>query len=407
MPPDEANHAIRDGDLRIVYIAGKRGVYKLFPDSGEIFLMKGIEADEIAHMVGYGALSRRVVPVLVAVELILTPKVKTGYSALDANYAFRHYKPGVGWTLRRGPVDTATWAGVRASKFSPDKWAIWGSGGNPLTQVPLYVSSDAGVTWQHVDLPKLGNAANIEIANVMWSPATDDVLFVAASPYKGNADQSAAVFYGNPFTAMNGYHAVPQFARNGRWQASGALEDGRFYGRTYQGGGVSAHPKYRILMEPNGALVFKTLSDLEIENKNTVTQVGSAIIMSNVSKTYRTLNYLASDVSYLMDLPGGNQMVSTADHKVFIGDGDGVREMQTPLDAPTIVTATGGGHTTQAIGVDSQTRSTVVAMQFYGPNYSPAFYVYSGATWEEFDQSEAFDGQWINRNTIEVIVRGA
>jgi hypothetical protein len=75
--PDVANHAIRDGNYPIVYIAANGGLYKYFPDSGEIHLMKAIEATDQGYMVGYAGLTK--LPVITGIlELVVMPILPTG-----------------------------------------------------------------------------------------------------------------------------------------------------------------------------------------------------------------------------------------------------------------------------------------------------------------------------------------
>lgn len=57
--PDEPQHAVRDGDYRVIYVVGKKGLYKFFPDSAHIAMMKPVDvgAGEQGYMVGYGMLT--------------------------------------------------------------------------------------------------------------------------------------------------------------------------------------------------------------------------------------------------------------------------------------------------------------------------------------------------------------
>ena len=53
MAPDVPQHAIRDGDYRLIYVTGAKGLYKMFPDAAQIVMFKPVAAGEQGYMAGY------------------------------------------------------------------------------------------------------------------------------------------------------------------------------------------------------------------------------------------------------------------------------------------------------------------------------------------------------------------
>lgn len=181
MTVDTAQHAIRDGDYRVIYITANRAVYKYFPDTNELVTLLSFAPGEQGHQAGYAGLNR---PRLQAELLLLTTGVTPG-----GPY---HYTAAAGWVAKNTGLP-AGWHWLRSavSPNDPNKWLIQGNstadhptkydivGGSIKAKgtaaSPLWYSTDAGATWSQVALqhPFLtsytaGTFSMADIGGVAW-----------------------------------------------------------------------------------------------------------------------------------------------------------------------------------------------------------------------------------------------
>lgn len=415
--PDTANHAVRDGDLRIVYVAGDLGLYKLFPDTGEIALMMPVDVGEKGYMVGYAALTRRIVPVPVNIEFVLTPIKPAGYGYTDARYVFRHYRPELGWRTFAPPIAGKDWGGVRAAPHAPNTWITWVSNGtDPAAAV--FRSDDQGATWAPIPLAMPSGTTSVRIQYVGWSPHAPDFLWIACSPHTGVVSEHASINYGAPGTTLSLLTVTTHGTRHGGWLAAGVMENGTFYGRSIQGGGlVSSRVYKRVVVDTTGSYLTNVTTDTIVPGGSAVHNVpGSTVALlfadsafpDGSNNIWRTANYIAGDIHDTGAVVGTNQAAVTADARVFIGGSNdqGVRELTNPLTAPVVVSAFGDGLPTQAIASDAQTRTAVAALSLR--SVDSVFFVYADGVWNEFGVEAAdVPRSWVRSTTVEVIVREA
>lgn len=409
--PDRANHAIRDGDLPIVYISGDKGLYKFFPDSGQIALMKAVAGDEIAYMAAYGSLTRRTLPIAIAVELVFLPAVPQGSSMTNTKYVIRHYKLDGTVVNIVPPVASVQWTGIEVSPFNPDKWVIWssthGPSGNPL----LFITSNAGTSWTQVMLPVSTPQHGLGIHFVYWSRHTDNFLWVAASPSNeitGGTSRSISAYYGNPTSSMNRVNVVVSGARFGYWAVAGVADNGTFYGRTVAGGSLSKTYK-RVIIDATGSYILNEATTLVIPSSTSLFVPGTAtFLFANPTSLWRLPNYLIGEVSDTGMVMDTNLATVTATTRVFLGgsENNGVREILSPLGTPSIAPAPviGPGLPSQAIAVDPSTRSVVAALSIRTPSQLYLF-VFNGTEWQELSLAELIDANWVWPNDFAVIVR--
>jgi len=147
-PNNVANHAIRDPELDIVYVATNGGLVKYFPLMGSGIVMKECLPGEVGYMVGYdGTPGRRV-----KAEIIVGTA-----SAENTRDGIWHYKDGA-WLKKTPPLPDIKWQIVRGRPKSPDHWVILGTSGSrrlddipfPPTNLHIYETLDAGGTWQEL-----------------------------------------------------------------------------------------------------------------------------------------------------------------------------------------------------------------------------------------------------------------
>lgn len=76
-PTNTINHAIRDGDFRLIYVAAKNGLYKYFPDVNQFVVFKAALSGEEGLMVGYAGLAE-IVPAIDPTRPGAQPPVQAG-----------------------------------------------------------------------------------------------------------------------------------------------------------------------------------------------------------------------------------------------------------------------------------------------------------------------------------------
>lgn len=167
MPADTPQHAIRDGELPIIYVAANGGLYKLFYQAGRIELMKAVQPGEQGHMVGYAGLSVPATPTR-GFELVILP-----FGATGTQDRIWHYLPGSGWIERTPPVSGRKWRGITIARNNPAKWLIWGDGNTSTLNAQsltsrngqivgvddylpaFWLTTDSGATWSAYNVPSL------------------------------------------------------------------------------------------------------------------------------------------------------------------------------------------------------------------------------------------------------------
>lgn len=411
--PDTANHAVRDGDLRIVYIAGAKGLYKLFPDSGEIAMMYPVAVGEQAYMVGYAALTRRVVPIPVEVELILAPNKPQGYGYGDPQYVFRHYTLAGGWVNIVPPVASTPWGGVLAAPFAPDTWVTWATGGRP-SDAAVWLTENAGATWTALSLSDDGDTNSVTIRHIAWSRHAANFLWIAADHNTGSVNNRAQLYYGDPTAGMNRIDVDSGIgSRYGGWHAAGVMNTGHFVGNYRTNNSV----RKRVVVETTGSYVVNTTSPNLIPGSSLIVHViGSTVALALANSPFpdgnkniwRTDNFLANDfVDTGVEL-STIRAASTIEGRVFVGGTgtEGVREILNPITSLNVNTVYAPGEDVQGISTDAQTKTIAVAAAFAPPNQTPAFFIFDGTEWSTFDVGEdTFNGNWVNTNAFDVIVR--
>lgn len=128
--PDEPQHAVRDGDYRVIYVVGKKGLYKFFPDSAHIAMMKPVDVvgGEQGYMVGYGQLTT--FPPAGGVRILIPTNASASPGGL---WILEVAEPGSSlptrWVLKNGA------AGANALPAGWDWWQVAASptNGNTIT----------------------------------------------------------------------------------------------------------------------------------------------------------------------------------------------------------------------------------------------------------------------------------
>jgi hypothetical protein len=221
MAADLPMHAVRDGDVRVIYVVGNRGgLYKFWPDTNEIMLMKGINyPTEAGHMVGYAGLAEYVAPAGTAEILVPT----SGWSSPGGVWNYL-----TGELLNNGLPAGEGWIDLKANWADPNEWLLLAgiaqqvAGTNILTPLgnhPLWYTADAGANWQAIPLTQttinFGTWNNYEaLTSIVWSRAVAGDWFImgssqdnAASYWHGNADTFIAGFTTRPWERT--YRAAP------------------------------------------------------------------------------------------------------------------------------------------------------------------------------------------------------
>lgn len=232
MAADLPKHAIRDGDYRVIYVVGHKGLYKYFPDANYIAMMKNIDfaGGEVGQMVGYGALTT--FPPAGGVRVLIPTRDTSpgGLWILD-NIA----NASTAWILKNGGASTGganplpegwEWHGVAASPVSGKVILLLGHKiGNEITATamfptgmivdsvdnvsPMWLTIDGGDNWHPVPLPApylySGNTSgwrNWDESTYLTFSDTGTPLLFALTYGVGNFDlPGLAQWWGNP-TAM-------------------------------------------------------------------------------------------------------------------------------------------------------------------------------------------------------------
>lgn len=207
--PTSVNHMIRSGNEdRVVYLAGGNGggtiggVLKWIPNVLAPSYIRRTGSRSV-RMVGYGV---PVVPAASGVELIVPPWGGSGIS--DTIWYFR---PAVGWLGLTPPVAGAYWRGIAASPLNPDLWLLTGnstpnatdlvaSGGYVKmadgTHSPLWLSTDAGQTWQAVTLPSDRPNFLLSSMPAAWRDDAADSWILGGRPYTAGVSTDGSLWYG-------------------------------------------------------------------------------------------------------------------------------------------------------------------------------------------------------------------
>lgn len=401
--PDRANHAIRDGDLPIVYIAGDKGLYKFFVDSGEIAMMKAVAegGSELGYMVGYGALTRKEMPIPVNIELVFSPSIPQGQSSSSLNNAFYHYKPDGTVTVRAAPISGKRWRGVSVNKYNPDKWLAWYMNASGDSEV--YLSVDAGVTWTRVILSNRTNYNAHLITKVEWSPHAPDFAWITGIT-AGGSSSSLALWYGDPAASMVRFDPYTDNRSNAAWYYSVVLNNGSIIARGRTGGFSKIY--WRITVEPTGNVVHNSNSSAfggwVTANSGVNLPDSTAVIVANFDPNntgnrnlFFTSNYLVSEPIDTGQVSGSTSIAGIADGHVYLGNnGQGIIEVNTPFTAPTIGAVVYNG-AIDGVQSDDQTKTVIAgAANRTGPGLTVA--IKSGTEWEELALGTLIPFGWAN-----------
>lgn len=178
MASDLPKHAIRDGDYRVIYVVGHKGLYKYFPDANYIAMMKNIDfaGGEVGQMVGYGALTT--FPPAGGVRILIPTTIAAIPGGLWVHTVAKDTTgTNVGtWVLKNGasgpnPLPSGwQWHNVAASPKNGNTIALYGfsvNDGNRPTdwfpsgfvqdtasgKSPLWLTNDGGDNWFECPLP--------------------------------------------------------------------------------------------------------------------------------------------------------------------------------------------------------------------------------------------------------------
>jgi hypothetical protein len=215
MPSDTPQHAIRDGEFRLVYVTGNKGLYKYFPDTNQILMFKPAGEGNQGHMAGYAGYGG---PPKGIMELIVTNyEVST---AADAPIGTRHV-PDVGW-LRFGLSNSLApgvkrWTSPSSNRFNPDELLVlahetWGLnvsegkivGSGPTCQVCAGPTCDEAKIWYSPD------------GGENWVPFLNVTL---------NLPSSIAPTGTNPGVTFRAHKIMWDHVVDGRWAMVGAFDN--------------------------------------------------------------------------------------------------------------------------------------------------------------------------------------
>lgn len=422
MAPDQANHAVRDGDYPIVYIAGDLGgLYKYFPDSGEIYLMQPIDSDagERGLMVGYAALTR-VPPVAGILELVVMP---TAASSLDK---VAHFVPGDGWILKNPPATHRPWSDVTISSRQPDNWVAYTKETRSWGSQDLFASGTNGNSWVRVDLEESGS--NVIVYFAQWSPHADNFLWVAGRTAGGGVEGSADVWYGNPFSGeLNRINVISPPRRHTGFYGIAVMENGTLLLRGRTGGSLDqTWPVYNVA--PDGTVT--SLGGVSV-NQQAGHQVIGLIGTNNTLALYGADHSLFKATHYnerdMVDT--GTNVHTPADSFNVPAEGSrgyidviqgmryfvarpntataGIFELTNPFGSPSLLPSYGQGYPVGSVRADQQSRTALAAMsKRTGQGVGQAlFYVFTEGAWSEMNGPAEASPADLSAFALEPIVR--
>lgn len=227
--PDEPQHAVRDGDYRVIYVVGKKGLYKFFPDSAHIAMMKPVDVDagEQGYMVGYGALTT--FPPAGGIRILIPTRNNTSPGGLWI-LTFGADGGGSTWVLKNGAAGANPlpagwdWHNVAASPKNGNTICMYGTSSGASVhptaswpdgfmqdasnnKSPLWMTNDGGDNWFELPLPapiiNQMDGAHIDY-NQVWLTYNDGntpLLFaqvIGTGNFFGVPEPSAVMWWGNP-----------------------------------------------------------------------------------------------------------------------------------------------------------------------------------------------------------------
>lgn len=425
MPADEATHAIRDGNYPIVYVTGKYGgLYKYFPDSHEIHLMKGIVGGEQGHMVGYAGLNY-VIPVQGILEIVLLPVVPQGGTP-DAHDRIHHFVPGNDWAAKMPPEAKRDWTGISISPHDPNKWIIWANYARAPGDQCVYVTDNNGDTWTRVAMggaTSVGAYGEQSFPRFEWSRHTPDFVWGLCSVKVGSVEYRGDVMYGNPFTELGRQQNIIPGKRNAKWFSMSIQENGDVHVR-----GGSRNPYPGAWLEPGSPPAVHTFTVIPsgepyamevislIATENQIGTVGGAGNGPNhfiyKQESYKSGAMLSTGTPNPVD--GGGEankfgaIAVTQGMRYWLGkhnDTRGVQELTNPFASPSILTSYGEGYAVDAVRPDMQTRTTLIATSRRDGAGQITIYVFAAGTWSTMAGPEGFPPGAISSQAYEPIVR--
>ena len=165
---ETAQHALMDPDDPIVYLATfgsvQGSVYKYFPLADQLSRFYQPAAGQQAHRIGLGA------PAVAPIRLLIP-------SVADGRRGVWELALAGGWTLHTSGLPALAWSGVAVDPTYPQRWLLWYVGGAVVSGVvrqsgvsPLWITSDAGATWESIALTMPGVADGVQVSlRVIWS----------------------------------------------------------------------------------------------------------------------------------------------------------------------------------------------------------------------------------------------
>lgn len=419
MAPDQANHAIRDGDFPLVYIAGEHGLYKYFADSGVVALMKSIdyEAGERGLMVGYAALSKK--PAIAGIlELVVMPTT-TGYDKIA------HFVPGDGWIAKTPPAPNRPWTDINISKLDANKWVAYTNQLRPWGSQDIFVSNTNGVSWTRLLLNE--HRDNVELAFAGWSPHADNFLWVAGrASSNSSVDGYADVWYGDPFAGELARIQIIAPTRHSRFYGVAIMENGDILLRGRTGGSISStYPVYTVT--PAGVVSSLGGANISMQTGHQVIGlIGTDNILGvfgKVHELYKAVDYhavnlddtgLALDATSDFNVPASGSrgyLEVLQGMRYFVGRPNvpttGIREITNPFASPSVLPSYGAGYPVGSVRADMQSRTALAAMskragQGLGGSL---FYVFSEGAWAEMAGPDDALPADLSDTALEPIVR--
>jgi hypothetical protein len=419
--PDVANHAIRDGNYPIVYIAANGGLYKYFPDSGEIHLMKAIEATDQGYMVGYAGLTK--LPVITGIlELVVMPILPTGGITSDQDW-IRHFVPGDGWLKKTPPAAGQIWKDINISKLNPNNWLAYVGHPQykPWGEQNIFVSNTNGASWTRVEMEEADDASKqVTIYHAGWSPHAADTLWIAARAEPPGAGGVADAWYGNPFTGP--LTRIPLISgSNAQWYGAAIAENGDYILR-----GRKTNSVYENYYVPPGGPGVFTGSQPPHGFQQITALIGTNNILgvAGVDHTlYKAEHYnlgamettgtdLADESTFGAPQNGhrGYLEVLTGMRYFHARSHDqtaGIVEITNPFASPSVLPSYGQGFPVGSVRADMQSRTTLAAMSKRSTQTTgqALFYIFSGGAWSEMAGPEDGNPHGMSEFALEPIVR--
>jgi RHS repeat-associated protein len=317
----------------------------------------------------------------VGVGLVLLPSsAPSGY-----DYIW-HYQDGV-WSKTRPPLAGQSWRWIAADPTDPQRWLlliqpIYGTFYNISGSVrtyygdqALWLTRDAGVTWQAVDVTASGSS--IDIARVEFDPYRPGSWQITGHIDNHPTDDTAiwrgTLDHQESFTALPSpvycYHELSSFAPGIHGETILYGLSGTSCGSAWQRRGIAyvAPEDTTInvagsLLVGNGVYAPPILSYLERLPGTSPAVVAADPVSSSL---YATTDYHSVQVTpQITGTIQGNFVTAAQDAVFALGTSTGVLQIDDALGSPTVTTVAGASDIMSYVRADRQTRTVVAAMSY-------------------------------------------